>query len=149
MNIKMAANRPPIHLIDNEAETLINLALSAGHRFPAVAELLLQELERAQIHRAGALPAHTVSMNCLVEFLDAGNGSCRTVRLVYPGEADITANRISILTPVGVGLIGLRQGHAISWPDRSGRGRNLTVVKVTSPVVRQVSGTDSILGTGS
>ncbi|HWV12970.1 MAG TPA: transcription elongation factor GreAB, partial [Sphingobium sp.] len=31
------------------------------------------------------------------------------------------------------GLIGLREGQSINWPDRDGRTRTLTVVKVTQP----------------
>ncbi len=148
MNTKTAAKRPPIHLIDDEAETLTNLALAAEHRVPVVAELLLQELGRATLHSARSLPARVVSMHCLVEFLDAASGACRTVQLVYPGEADIAANRISILTPVGTGLIGLREGQSISWPDRGGHDRTLTIVKVTSPGARQVAATEPIAGTG-
>jgi regulator of nucleoside diphosphate kinase len=55
------------------------------------------------------------------------------VQLVYPAEADIEAGRISILTPIGAGLIGLREGQSILWPDREGRERRLTVVRVTQP----------------
>ncbi|WP_395334858.1 nucleoside diphosphate kinase regulator [Novosphingobium sp. BL-8H] len=146
MNTKTTVKRPPIHLIDDEADILTNLALAAEHRLPGVAELLIAELGRATLHGAGTLPPHTVSMNCYVEFLDAANGSSRTMQLVYPGEADITANRISILTPVGVGLIGLQQGHVISWPDRRGRDRELAVVKVTAPPSKRVANTEPIAG---
>ncbi|WP_395397706.1 nucleoside diphosphate kinase regulator [Novosphingobium sp. BL-8A] len=149
MNTRKAAKRPPIHLIDHEAETLTDLALAAEHRMPAVAELLLQELGRATLHGADALPARVVSMNCLVEFLDAASGACRTVQLVYPGEADIAANRISILTPVGAGLIGLREGQSISWPDRGGHDRTLTIVKVMSSDARRVAATEPIVGAGT
>jgi len=149
MNTKTTVKRPPIHLIVDEADTLTNLALAAEHRHPAVAELLLAELARATLHDAGTLPPSTVSMNCHVEFLDAANGSSRTLQLVYPGEADIAAHRISILTPVGVGLIGLQQGQVISWPDRSGRDRELAVVKVTAASSGQAADTEPIPGVAS
>ncbi|TCM20376.1 regulator of nucleoside diphosphate kinase [Novosphingobium sp. PhB165] len=148
MNIRKAARRPAIHLIDDQAETLTNLALAAEHRLPEVAELLLQEIERATLHGSNALPARIVSMNCLVEFVDAASGSSRTVQLVYPGEADITGNRISILTPVGAGLIGMRQGQSILWPDRDGHDRKLTIVKVISPHARPVDAAECVTGTG-
>jgi regulator of nucleoside diphosphate kinase len=41
------ASRPPIHLIDSEAERLGDLALAAEARLPEVAALLLREIERA------------------------------------------------------------------------------------------------------
>jgi regulator of nucleoside diphosphate kinase len=58
------------------------------------------------------------------------SGADRTVELVYPRDADIYAGRVSILTPVGAGVIGLRTGQSILWPDRDGRERKLTIVKV-------------------
>ena len=58
------------------------------------------------------------------------SGADRTVELVYPRDADISAGRVSILTPVGAGVIGLRTGQSILWPGRDGRERKLTIVKV-------------------
>ena len=58
------------------------------------------------------------------------SGADRTVELVYPRDADISAGRVSILTPVGAGVIGLRTGQSILRPDRDGRERKLTIVKV-------------------
>ncbi|WP_296220348.1 GreA/GreB family elongation factor, partial [uncultured Sphingomonas sp.] len=55
----------------------------------------------------------------------------RMVELVYPGDADIAQGRVSILTPIGAGLIGMRAGRSISWPDRDGRERLLRIVSVT------------------
>jgi regulator of nucleoside diphosphate kinase len=52
------------------------------------------------------------------------------VKLVYPQDADIEAGRISILTPIGAGLIGLAQGDSIVWPDRDGQERILRIVRV-------------------
>ena len=53
------------------------------------------------------VPASVVAMNSTVEFLDDAHGETRTVQLVYPGEADIAANKVSVLSPVGAGLLGL------------------------------------------
>lgn len=49
------------------------------------------------------------------------SGADRAVELVYPHDADISAGRVSILTPVGAGVIGLRTRQSILWPDRDGR----------------------------
>lgn len=125
--------RPPVHLIDTEADNLTNLALGVAETMPQVSDLLLREIARATIHGAARVPADIVTMQSTVQFKDEASGAERTVRLVYPAEADISAGRISILTPVGAGLIGLREGHSIRWPDREGRERRLTILKVTQP----------------
>lgn len=126
------AARPPIHLIDSEAETLANLALAAGPDHEA-ASMLLTEIERAETHTAETLPAGVISMGSVAVFVDESSGARRGVELVYPREADIAAGRISILTLVGAGLIGLSEGQTICWPDRSGRERMLRIESVRPP----------------
>ena len=123
-----AASRPPIHMIDAEAETLADLALSIERRMPAVSALLLREAGRARLHKPANIPADVVTMGSVVTFVDAASGAPRTVTLVYPSDADIAEGRISILTPVGAALIGLRAGQSILWPDRT-----LTVLGVHHP----------------
>ncbi len=130
MNTQESAKRPPIHLIDTEADALAHLATQVGEPTPEVSAMLLAEIERATVHDAGHIPHDVVTMNATVDFVDEASGTQRSVQLVYPRDADIAAGRISILTPVGAGLIGLRQGQSIAWPDRDGHVRNLTVVRV-------------------
>jgi len=117
-------------MIDVEADTLTDLALSAKARIPEVSRQLLDEIARATIHDAARLPPDVVTMHSTVEFVDEASGTGRTVELVYPRDADIATGRVSILTPVGAGLIGLRAGQSILWPDRDGRERKLTIVNV-------------------
>ena len=127
---KAAGSRPQIHMIEEEAEKLSDLALSIEERLPQVSEMLLRETARARVHRKANMPSDVVTMGSQVEFIDEGTGASRTVQLVYPPQADISAGRISILTPVGAGLIGMREGQSILWPDREGHQRKLTIVSV-------------------
>ena len=55
----------------------------------------------------------------------------QTVTLVLPQQADIAQGRASILTPIGVALIGLKEGSSFSWETRDGQTRRLTVVRVS------------------
>ncbi len=130
MTTRSAPKRPPIHMIDTEADTLTDLALARQERSPEVSALLLEEINRAKIHPANKIPLDVVTMHSRVEFVDEASGASRTVELVYPADADIDAGRISIMTPVGAGLIGLREGQSILWPDRDGQQRRLSIVKV-------------------
>jgi len=56
------------------------------------------------------------------------------VQLVYPKEADMTRGKVSVLTPIGAALIGIRRGGTIDWPNRSGQYRSLRIVEVIQPV---------------
>ena len=122
-----------IHMNAVECDALFDLALSVQRDQPQLAEMLMAELVRAQLHEPGTLPANTVVMNACIDFIDEGSGARRTVQLVYPQDADIAAGRVSILTPVGAALIGVTAGNSIFWPDRDGHGRNLRIVRVTQP----------------
>lgn len=133
MTASHASARPPITLIEHEADALADLAISVRDRNPNVSRLLLEEIDRAQTLDESEIPADVITMGCLVEFLDEKDGGRHEVRLVYPKDADIEQGRLSILTPVGAGLIGLRTGQTISWPDRTGKERQLTIGKVTRP----------------
>lgn len=127
------AARPKIRMIDSEADTLTELTLQKQHEHARLYELLLGEIDRATICSADDMPADVVTMGSEVTFLDEKSGARRTVSIVYPGDADISGGRISILTPVGAGLIGLAPGQSILWPDRSGVEHRLTIVAVKQP----------------
>ncbi len=132
-NINPGGTRPVIHMIDHESDTIEGFAMAMEARNPKVAELLYEELGRAVLHTAEDMPPNIVTMNCTVEFIDEKSGMRRMLKLVYPKDADIGHDRLSILTPMGAGLIGMVAGETIAWPDRSGVERMLRIVNVTPP----------------
>jgi regulator of nucleoside diphosphate kinase len=133
MATKQAVKRPPIQIGEREADALNDLAVAVADRHPVVSKLLLEELDRAKIVPSYKIPADVVTMGAKVQFTVEETGEQRTVELVYPKDADIAENRISILTPVGAGLLGLRVGQTISWPDRAGQERLLKIESVVQP----------------
>jgi regulator of nucleoside diphosphate kinase len=101
---------------------------------PDIASALADELERAHVLAKARHPEHIVRMGSEVEFRDDATGKVQKVKLVYPNEADISQGKISVLTPVGTALIGLRMGSSITWKTRAGELRRLTVLQVHEPV---------------
>jgi regulator of nucleoside diphosphate kinase len=108
-------------------------ASAAMHHMPEVAITLADELDRAHVLKTGRHPLDVVCMGCEVEFRDDSTGKVQKVTLVYPGDADIAQGRISVLTPIGAALIGLRAGSAITWETRVGDLKRLTVLRVREP----------------
>ncbi|WP_297801211.1 GreA/GreB family elongation factor [uncultured Brevundimonas sp.] len=94
------------------------------------AGLLQQEMDRAEVVADTDLPKGTVGLNRWVHFTDGGAQDVRRVCLVLPKDADIDTGKISVLSFVGAGLLGLREGETIDWPNPSGETRRLTVVMV-------------------
>lgn len=118
---------PPIHIVESEADMISDLAWAARDRFPDVSQLLLEEVGRAQLCSRAALPADVAAMGSTILYRDGARGMPRRVELVYPSHADVALGRISILTPVGAALIGMRAGNAILWPERDGHLRDIMV----------------------
>ena len=127
---RKAQARPAIQIRETDAERISNLAIEAEDRLPQVAELLLAEINRATIVEDSRLPQNVVALQSTVKFVDEASGIERTLQRVYPRHADIAAGRISMLSLVGAGLLGLKPGQSISWPDRAGKQRALRIMEV-------------------
>ncbi len=131
------AARPSIILSETDADRLSALAVRAEKQSPVVAGLLLDEIARARIVPDRKLPPTAVAIGSTVEFIDEARDARRTVSLVLPADADIAAGRISVLTPIGAGLIGLSIGQTILWPDRDGHERRLRILEVRAAVLAE------------
>jgi regulator of nucleoside diphosphate kinase len=127
----VADDHPPLTLSADDEERLSSLAVAMARRSPEVTRLLLGEIDRARLVPPDEVPADVVAMHSHVEYRDEATGTVRRVELVYPHEADIAQGRVSVLTPVGAGLLGLAAGRTILWPTQDGRERRLTVLRVS------------------
>jgi regulator of nucleoside diphosphate kinase len=81
------------------------------------------ELGRARILPPGEVPADVVTMNSVVRLRDLDSDEMEVCELVYPVDADMALNRISILAPIGTAILGYRLGDAIEWPVPAGLRR--------------------------
>ncbi|MGG5823862.1 nucleoside diphosphate kinase regulator [Falsiroseomonas sp. HW251] len=124
------AHRPSIILSESDHDILVALAERGGRRYADAAKLLLEEADRADLVPACRLPRDVVALGSYVLFVDEASGVTRRVQIVMPAEADIGQGRISVLSLVGAGLIGLRPGQAIDWPTQHGVMRRLQVLSV-------------------
>ena len=128
--VRVTTRRPPILLSDSEYDILVGLATRSARRHPDAARLLMEEADRAKLVPAARQPRDVVALGSRVVFADEATGVTRSVQLVLPPEADIGQGRISILSLVGAGLIGLSPGQSIDWPVQAGTLRQLRVISV-------------------
>jgi len=127
-NHSASSAKPPIVLAAQDFHRLWALASAAMSTMPELAAELAHELERARV--LNQHPEDVVCMDAEVEFRDETSGKVQRFTVVYPGQADISARKISVLTPVGTALIGLRAGQSISWETPNNELRQLTVLGV-------------------
>ena len=128
-----AAGRPEIHIGESDYDLIAAFALRIERSDPGLSRTIFGEIDRARIHPDKDLPANVVAIGSELEFVDERNGQVRRMTLVLPGEADIESGRISVMTQMGVGLIGLSEGQSIEWPLPDGRPRTLRIAKVKGP----------------
>jgi regulator of nucleoside diphosphate kinase len=109
------------------------LVEGASVKAPELAERLLEELARARILPAASLPVDVAAIGCSVAWQDETTGRVQTAKLVWPEDAVINAGRASVLTPIGVALLGLTVGASLPWETRNRETRKLTVLSGDHP----------------
>ncbi|WP_153130048.1 nucleoside diphosphate kinase regulator [Dechloromonas hortensis] len=123
------------HNLSNEsAESWPPIVSSADYarlRQYALNDELADELDRAIVVHKEQVPEDVVTMHARCIYVDERLGTQREIELVYPSEADPTAGKVSVLTPVGSALLGLRVGQEIAWDFPDGSVRRLKVAAVS------------------
>lgn len=74
---------------------------------------LQDDLENAVIMSAESIPPQVVAINRQIHIKDLQAGYNCAYQLVFPRDADIRENRISVLSPIGASLIGARAGDLV------------------------------------
>lgn len=82
---------------------------------PESLENLKNELTRARIVDPADIPPDVITMNSRVCLEDLETGEDEAYTLVFPDQADLEQGRISVLAPVGVGMLGYRIGDIFTW----------------------------------
>ena len=93
-------------------------------------DALLDELGRAEMVEPWEVPADVVTMNSRVRFRFAGSDDEFTLTLSYPKDIRDDNEQLSVLTPVGTALLGLRIGDSMAWQRHDGRAFVVTVLAI-------------------
>lgn len=109
-------------------ESLIQTHRSSSPKRKAQIDRLEKELDRAVVVEPQDIPADVVTMNTKLRLRDEISGEERVLSLVFPADADIEKNRVSVLAPIGTALLGYRVGDVIEWEVPSGT-RTLRIIE--------------------
>ena len=77
-------------------------------------------LDLAELTHSREIPADIVTMYSRITIADARTGQRQQMTLCYPGDADPAKGFVSVLSPVGLSLIGLRLGAVAEWKTPGG-----------------------------
>jgi regulator of nucleoside diphosphate kinase len=115
-----------IYLTDQDLKRLNGLLETARrlnyHDRADLAELEA-ELVRGHIIASAQVPPDVITMNSTVCLVDLETREEMVYTLVFPNEANIEQNRISILAPIGTALLGYKVGDTVEWQVPGGLSR--------------------------
>ena len=83
---------------------------------PTLADLLAG----AEVMKSRAVNADVVTMYSRVEVVDAHTRRRQVLTICYPDDAEPAAGCISVLSPVGISLLGLKTGDIARWLTPTG-----------------------------
>ncbi|MFA7553278.1 MAG: nucleoside diphosphate kinase regulator [Spongiibacteraceae bacterium] len=121
----------PIFVTESDYNQLTELIKRQGDT--EAADNLDEELSRADIIAKGKSRKNVVCLNSTVTYRDNDNNAETRVTVVMPQDANIEQAKVSVLSPVGSALIGLKKNGYIEWPLPNGAIKRLTIVEIEHP----------------
>ena len=122
----------PIYVTSQDKQRLEDLLMEVEVSDPRKhgdLKALTEELHRAVIIDPKDVFADVITMNSRAEMRDLESGETVAFTLVFPSEANIDEERISVLAPIGAGMLGYRVGDEFTWNVPGGL-RRMRVMKV-------------------
>lgn len=96
-------------------------------------KMLWHELKSFKMLPSKKVPPDVVTMNSQVLIKNKNNEDEMVVTLVYPKDASIIDRKISIIAPVGIALLGSKEGEVVECQGPSGTIRYEVVKIVYQP----------------
>lgn len=104
---------------EERLRSLIRDTQQSEYRGSSYVKDLNTELDRAVIVPPREIPPDVATMNSKILLEDEESGEEMVLTLVFPHDADVTQDKISVLAPIGTVVLGYRVGDIIEWqvPD--------------------------------
>jgi regulator of nucleoside diphosphate kinase len=122
----------PIYVTSQDKQRLEELVMEVEASDPRKhgdLKALTEELRRAVIVDPKDVSGDVITMNSHAEMRDLESGETVAFTLVFPTEANIDEEKISVLAPIGAGMLGYRVGDEFEWNVPGGL-RRMKVVKI-------------------
>ncbi len=111
-----------IYVTEHDRKRLLHLIESVrdSWRDQQAADILEEELERAKVVPGDKIPSSVVTMNSRVRVRDMKAQKEITYQVVFPQDSDLSLNRVSVLAPIGMALLGYDVGSEVEWETPGG-----------------------------
>lgn len=112
---------------DSDYHRIIELAAA---RSPESAENFKRAVAHFIITAKPAAQPPTAGLGSSVSFMDVSTGVTKTVQLVGPDAADGERAKVSVLSPLGLALLGLSPRDLIQWQLSPHVRRTLEITRI-------------------
>lgn len=103
----------------SKLKEIIDTELKNSHTLDKSMKKLDEEIGNAEVVEAQKIPRDVITMNSRVVL--HLNEEDIEASLVYPEDADWSANKLSILSPIGTAILGYQEGDFVEWEVPSGK----------------------------
>jgi len=111
-------NKRHVYITECDFEKLsdwLNAVEKDGTESARAVAQLKKEMERARIVSPWKISDDVVTMNSRILVKDMVTREQFHWQIVFPYDADADEGKISVLAPVGTGLLGYRVGDTVAW----------------------------------
>ena len=102
------------------------------------ATLLFKEIKDAVIVKRDELPRDVVRLNSKVIIKEVSKEKIMELVLVVPERANIHENKVSVFAPIGIALMGFKQGEKVNCNSPSGN-KSFIIMDVCNKDMQQVT----------
>jgi len=121
-------------LTKSDYSTIKELILNTpSHLRTKEISLLAKEIELAKKVVDTKIEPQVIRLNSHFEVQDVASGKLLNFQLTLPKNADLAEKKLSILSPLGVALIGFQEGMEIEW-NLPGGLKKLKIISVNTQV---------------
>lgn len=124
-----------IPVLKNSDYQIIKTLIENFHPSQRTKEMgtLQAELRRAKIVDDKKIKDNIIQLHSYFEVREISSGKRLCFTLTLPAEANLQEQKVSILSPLGVALIGFQEGKEFEWELPAGK-RKFVIEKVSQPL---------------
>ena len=104
-------------LTKSDYNTIKDLIVNTpSHMITKEISLLAKEIEKAKKVPDNKIEPQVIRINSHFEVQDVESGKLFNFQLTLPKDGNLAEKKLSLLSPLGVALIGFQEGMEIEWP---------------------------------
>ncbi|MDP3169501.1 MAG: GreA/GreB family elongation factor [Polaromonas sp.] len=126
----MLFSQQPARLLTELDHIRITKLLQRPGPSPDTLDQVEDLIHSAELVSSYEVPANVVTMYSQVLIADGQTGQQRKLTVCYPHDADTEAGFVSVLSPVGAGLLGLKKGRLARWKTPDGATATAKIVDI-------------------